>query len=255
MAHPNTGHFVWHELLTNDPKAAMSFYSELVGWKTEPFGEGGGYHMWLASQGPLGGVMALPEEVAKMGAPPHWMGNIQVENVDSTAVLAKKLGGKAYKEPSDIPNVGRYAVLGDPQGAVIGVFAPQHVMSLHDTSKPGEFCWNELMTSDSTAAFKFYAELFGWTTIQEMDMGPMGTYRIFGVGEKAFGGMMNTPKGSPMPPSWTYYVETNELGQATARATKMGAKVMNGPMDVPGGKITQFTDPQGVWFALHEQKK
>jgi predicted enzyme related to lactoylglutathione lyase len=256
MADSSVGQFVWHEHLAKDAKAAIAFYTDVVGWKTQPFAEGGDYVMWVGSQGPLGGVMKQPDEAAKMGAPPMWMGNVRVEDVDATAALTKKLGGKVHKEPSDIPTVGRFAVIADPQGATIAIFKPNGAMALHDSSKEGEFCWNELMTSDSAAAFKFYSEIFGWKIQQEMDMGQMGTYRIYGVGDKQLGGMMTTPKGAPLPPTWIYYVETTDLDAAIGRATKKGAKVMNGPMDVPGGgRIAQLTDPQGAVFALHMNAK
>ena len=256
MANPNNGHFVWHEHLTNDPKAAIDFYGDVVGWKTQPFAEGGDYVMWVGGQGPLGGVMKLPREAAEMGAPPHWMAHVQVENVDATAALAKKLGGKVYKEPTDIPTVGRFAIVGDPQGAPLSVFKPIGAMALHDLSKEGEFCWNELLTSDSAAAFKFYSEIFGWKIAEEMDMGPMGTYRVFGVGDKRVGGMMTMPKGAPMPPMWLYYASTPDLDAAIGRATSRGAKMMNGPMEVPGGaRIAQLIDPQGAAIALHQAPK
>ena len=64
--------------------------------------------------------------------------------------------------------------------------------------------------------------------------------------------MMTTPKGNPMPPMWLYYTETSDLDAAITRAKKRGATVMNGPMDVPGGRIVQLTDPQGAAFALHQ---
>ncbi len=255
MANASNGHFVWHDHLAKDPKAAIAFYTEVVGWKTQQFGDSH-YTMWVGSQGPLGGVMELPPEAAKMGAPPHWMGNVQVADVDATVALTKKLGGKVYKEPGDIPTVGRFAVIADPQGASISVFKPNTAMQLHDESKEGEVCWNELLTSDSAAAFKFYAELFGWKTLEEMDMGAAGKYRIYGVGTQRLGGMMTTPKGAPMPPMWLYYFQTKDLDAATARATKRGAKVMNGPMEVPGGaRVVQLMDPQGAGFALHQPKK
>ena len=187
-----------------------------------------------------------------MGVPPHWIAHVQVENVDATAALAKKLGGNIHKAPEDIPTVGRFAVIGDPQGASISIFHPSSDMTLHDTSKPQEFCWNELLTSDSLSAFKFYSELFGWKILQEMDMGPMGVYRIFGVGDKQLGGMMTIPPGTPMPPAWMFYIETESLDSASAKATRAGARLMNGPMDVPGGRIVQMMDPQGVAFALHQ---
>jgi predicted enzyme related to lactoylglutathione lyase len=253
MANTINGHFVWHEHMTKDAKAAIAFYGEVVGWKTQAFGGGSDYMMWMSSQGPIGGVMSVPGEAAKMGAPPSWVGNVQVANVDATVTLTKKLGGKVFKEASDIPTVGRFAVIADPQGAAVAVFQPKDgSMTAHDTSKDGEFCWNELMTSDSVAGFKFYSELFGWKILHEMEMGPMGTYRIFGVGDRQLGGMMTSPKDAPMPPMWIYYAEVPDLDGALARAKKMGAKVMNGPMDVPGGgRIAQLVDPQGAVFAIH----
>jgi len=250
----DTGRFVWYEHLTKDPKAAIEFYSDVVGWTTQPFGEW--YVMWVGSQGPLGGVMKLPEQAEKMGAPPHWMGHVQVDSVDATAAQIKQLGGRVYKEPEDIPTIGRFAIVADPQGAVISIFTPSTPMTLHDPSKAGEFCWNELMTSDSAAAVKFYSQIFGWKVLQEMDMGPMGTYHVFGVGDRQIGGMMKIPQGAPMPPAWLYYTDVADLEGSTARATKRGAKVLNGPMDVPGGgRITQLMDPQGAAFALHQSPK
>src|SRR5262245_4117042 len=128
----NIGRFVWYENLTKDPKTAIAFYTEVVGWKTQPFGESGDYVMWVGSQGPLGGVMQLPEEAEKMGAVPNWIAYVEVQDVDATASLVKSLGGKVYKDPEDIPTVGRSAVIADPQGAVISIFKSNETMALHD---------------------------------------------------------------------------------------------------------------------------
>lgn len=226
----------------------------MVGWKTQPFGQGGDYTMWVGSQGPLGGVMELPEQAARMGARPHWMAHVQqVDDVDATAAQARKLGGQVHHGPEDIPTVGRFAVLGDPQGAVLSVFKPQGgPMTLHDLARDGEFCWNELLTADSAAAARFYGELLGWKVLQELDMGAMGTYRIFGLGEQRLGGMMTAPPGGP-PPMWLFYASTSDLDGALARATRKSGKVMNGPVEVPGGgRIAQLADPQGAAFALHQ---
>ncbi len=112
------------------------------------------------------------------------MAHVQVDDVDAASKLATELGGKVCKDPTDIPTVGRFSVLADPQGVPISVFKPNAPMSLHDPASDGEFCWNELLTSDSATAFRFHSELFGWKVLQDMDMGPMGTYRIYGVGEQ-----------------------------------------------------------------------
>jgi predicted enzyme related to lactoylglutathione lyase len=251
-----SGDFVWYELMTTDPKAAIAFYSEVIGWKTEVFGDGSGmdYKMWVASQGPLGGVMKLPEEAAQMGAPPHWMSNVTVDDVDATVKRVKELGGKVYREPADMPTVGRFAVIADPQGAAIAIFKPDSPMTPHDDSKHGEFCWSELATTDHQAALAFYSEIFGWKQVDAMDMGPMGTYVVFGKGDRQLGGMFNKPKEMPAV-AWLYYTQVDDLDSAIGRAKTNGATLINGPMDVPGGRIAQFTDPQGVFFALHTRAR
>lgn len=251
MANAGDGTFVWYEHMTRDVKQAISFYSDLLGWKTQPFGDD--YTMWVGSQGPLGGVMALTDEAAKEGARPAWMAHVQVADVDATVGRVPGLGGKVLRAPTEIPTVGRFAVIADPQGAHLLVFQPSHAMAPHDLSKDGEFCWNELLTSDVDAALRFHGALFGWKVLEELNMGPMGTYRVFGLGDRGIGGVMRIPKGDPMPPTWVYYASTSDLDAAIGRATRKGGKVINGPVEIPGGgRIAQLTDPQGVVFALHQ---
>jgi uncharacterized protein len=250
-----TGRFVWYELMTTDTKAAIAFYSEVIGWKAEPFPapQGGEpYTMWVASQGPLGGVMTLSEEAKKMGAPPHWMAHVEVDNVDATIAQVKAKGGNVLVPPTDIPTVGRFSVFADPQGAAISVFKSASEMQPHDTTKLGEISWHELMTTDYEAGFKFYSELFGWEQMEEMDMGPAGKYRMFGQGGKMYGGMMNKPADVKMPPAWSYYVNVDDVEAAITRATNNGATKIYGPQEVPGGtQVAQLIDPQGAVFALH----
>jgi predicted enzyme related to lactoylglutathione lyase len=251
----NTGRFVWYELLTTDPKQAIAFYSDVAGWKTQPFGTGD-YTMWVGSQGPLGGVTALPDEAKQMGAGPYWQANVEVANVDETVAKVKQLGGKVFVT-EDIPDVGRFAVIADPQGAVISVFTPKGDMQSHDIAKSGEFSWNELYTTDHEAAFAFYHQIAGWERLGEFDMGPMGKYLLWGRGGKQLGGMMTKPKdmktpdGREVPPSWLYYITMEDFDAAFARAKAKNARVLNGPMEVPGGqRIVQLMDPQGAAFAL-----
>jgi predicted enzyme related to lactoylglutathione lyase len=262
MADANDGRFVWHELMTSDPKAAMAFYAEVVGWKTQPW-ESGDYVMWVSGQGPLGGVTTLPEPAKKMNAPPNWMAHVHVSNVDATVATVRKLDGRVYVEPQDIPKIGRFAVVADPMGATISVFKPEppadptQQMAPHDVTKPGEFCWAELMTSDHEKAFAFYSTLFGWQKISDFEMGPMGTYRIYGLGGKQFGGMFTKSKEmASTPNAFLYYIQVANLDAAVDRAKAKGGKLLNGPMEVPGGaRIAQLMDPQGAAFALHEEPK
>jgi predicted enzyme related to lactoylglutathione lyase len=255
MTDANTGRLVWYELLTSDVKAAIAFYSDVVRWKAEPWTTGN-YTMWVASQGPLGGVTLLPDAAKQMGAQPFWQPSIQVANVDETVETVKQLGGRVYIV-EDVPTVGRIAVIADPQGAVISVFTPTGDMPPHDLAKHGEVSWHELYTTDNEAAFAFYQRIAGWERLGEFDMGDMGKYLLWGRGGKQLGGMMikprdmKTPDGREVPPSWLLYITTDELDAALARAQAKGARVLNGPMEVPGGqRIVQLMDPQGAAFAL-----
>jgi uncharacterized protein len=139
MATVTKGQFVWYEDMTRDPRGAIDFYSQVVGWKTEPFG-GSDYTMWVSRQGPLGGVMKHTGEQAREGARASWLAHVQVDDVDTAAARARLLGGRIYKEPTDIPTVGRFAVIADPQGAAIAIFKPTSAMALHDLTEEGEFC-------------------------------------------------------------------------------------------------------------------
>lgn len=254
MSDASLGSFVWYDLLTSNPAAAVEFYKHVVGWESQAFGPE--YTVLAAGQGPVGGATTLPERAKKAGAPPHWTSNVRVAEVDAAVAEAKKLGGRVITEPSDYPNVGRLAVIADPHGAMINVFKPSQTMKAHDSSKPGEFTWSELLTADHESAFRFYSTLFGWKKKREVDIGAMGKYLIFGLDDQDLGGMFTKPKEMPAPPHWLYYVQVADLDAAVERARAKSAKLLNGPMEVPGGaRIAQLDDPQGAGFALHEMAK
>jgi predicted enzyme related to lactoylglutathione lyase len=248
------GRFVWYDLSTTDPAGAKAFYGKVVGWGTQEW-EPLSYTMWTANGTPIGGIM--PPAPANAKIPPHWLAHITVPDVDATVKQATSLGGRILSPAADIPGVGRYAVLSDPQGAAFAVFAPSAEMPRNDEPAVGEFSWHELATSDWASAFTFYQALFGWDKQAEHDMGPMGKYLLWGRGGKQLGGMMTTPPGMKtpdgrdVPPSWMFYVTTDDLDAALGRAKARGARVLNGPMEVPGGqRIVQLMDPQGAAFAL-----
>src|SRR5205085_9119861 len=98
--------------------------------------------------------------------------------------------------------------------------------------------------------FAFYSKLFGWTKADAIDMGPMGTYQLFSTGNGPVGGMMTKTPQTPAP-FWLYYFNVSGIDAARERVKTAGGKVINGPMEVPGGSwILQGLDPQGAMFAL-----
>ena len=110
------GAFGWFELMTNDIEGAKSFYSRLLGWKTYDMPmEKVNYTVIKANDEDVAGIMTMPPDVSDM--PPTWGLYITVDDVDATAAKAKDLGGQVVVEPQDIPQVGRFCVIKDPQGA------------------------------------------------------------------------------------------------------------------------------------------
>ena len=253
----STGRFVWFDHLTRDVAAARDFYTAVVGWGTQAWGGGDEpYTMWTADGVPVGGLMKLPGEMEQAGTPPHWFAHVTVEDVDASARRAEELGGRVLSPPADIPEVGRYAVVADPQGATISLFRPGGEGMAPDSGKPGFFGWHELHTSDHQAAWRFYSELLGWRHTATLDMGPEGEYFMFGHADDpdaaAIGGMFDSVKRGQLPPHWLYYVNVKDLDSAVARTTERGGQILHGPAEVPGGgRMAMCMDPQGGPFAMY----
>ena len=256
MAESVRGQFVWHELMSSNPKAAIAFYKDLVGWKPRPWeNPNHDYTMMTMAGGRKAGIMELPDPTA----PTHWMCYIGTPNVDATARQTTELGGKVLKPVSDIPDVGRFAILQDPQGAIFVGFtpAPTEHMPANTKIAVGDFSWHELITTNWQAAFDFYQKLFGWEKLDSMEMGPGNVYQMFGwKGKAMLGGMFNKSPQMPGPPMWLPYALVPDSKKVADMLPRLGGKVTHGPAEVPGGDwITQLTDPQGVMFAVHSKKQ
>jgi predicted enzyme related to lactoylglutathione lyase len=247
------GRFVWFEVMTRDLEKTKAFYSEIAGWKFAPFGGESTYELMSAGEKQVGAVMPVGP-----GEQPRWLGYIATDDVDGTTQRTQKMRGKVITPPKDIPDVGRYAVLTDPQGAELGLYDSKHNGSAPDPMALGQIGWNELNTTDWKSAWQFYSELFGWKEVSSMPMGgDLGDYFIFGPNPKdMFGGMSNAAKGMPKPAAhWLHYVNVQSADETAKRIVQIQGTVMNGPMDVPGGgRIAQCIDPQGAVFGIFSRK-
>ena len=250
------GRPLWYELMTTDMKAAETFYKTVVGWQTAPFdGAGQPYTVFNRSGSVgIGGVMAKPAEVK---APPFWAMYVGVPKLEDAVAKIKRLGGKEHTPVIDIPNVGRIQMLMDPQGAAFYVIEPGSAEQRPEGAPEiGDASWHELMTTDWQAAMKFYEEAFGWQPTDSMDMGPEGKYQMFNRPHGMIGGMMNKPKAmADVPPNWMIYFLVPDVDAAAERIKANGGKILNGPMEVPGGdRVVTAMDPQGAAFGLHSKK-
>ncbi|MBP1859115.1 VOC family protein [Rhizobium herbae] len=253
------GAFVWYELMTTDTKAAEAFYDDVVGWTSVDSGmPGANYTLFKAGDARIAGLMTMPEGALKMNAPPAWLGYIGVDDVDAAARKLAKLGGTVHRQPEDIPSIGRFAIVTDPHGAVFALFKGDGSGEMPEIAQNanGNIGWHELMAGDLATEFPFYQEMFGWTKDTTMPMGEMGDYQIFGHNGAQIGGMMTKPATVPAPPYWGFYFNVEALDAAIERSTARGGKVVNGPMEVPGGAwVVNCVDPQGAYFNLVAMKR
>lgn len=245
--------FIWYELMTPDPVAAAGFYGQVMGWTANDSGlTDRSYTIVSVGEVPLGGVMATPSEAAQAGMRPGWLGYIGVRDVDTAAARVKAAGGTIHRAADDIPEVGRFAVVADPQGAPFVLFKGNADAGppRPPPGTPGFTGWHELHSTDWESAFAFYSDLFGWTKAEAHDMGAMGVYQLFAVEGATAGGMLNEKSASPSP-FWLFYFNVANIKQAAARVTGNGGRVLSGPHEVPGGEmIAHCADPQGATFAL-----
>lgn len=249
------GGWIWYELITPDVGAALDFYGKVVGWKSAPFGSVPGYHLLASQEGEIGGILAPPEGAGF--AKPAWFGYIDVADVDAAIAALQKDGATPCMPPMDIPNVGRLAMLLDPQGVGFYVMstAPGSGESRSFGAGPGRCAWNELVTTDPVAAFAFYGRHFGWESDGVMPMGPLGDYQLFRSGGERSGGIMRRDREGA-PPVWRFYFGVDDIDRAAKAIVDGGGRLLQEPQQVPGGAYAAAAlDPQGAEFGIAGPRK
>ncbi len=242
---------VWYELLTDDPDSALEFYSRVMGWRFDKPARGlanRDYRTFTAEDGEgVGGVMKTPD-----GAPldPIWLVYYGVDNVDVATETLKALGGSVHMEPTDIPDVGRFSFVTDPQGASFYIMRgdSDQDSTAFSQMQSGHCSWNELVTSDQKAALEFYSAMFGWEKSAAMPMGDAGDYTFIQHGDTAIGAMMDAPDCNRRP-FWNFAFNVDDIDDAKSAVEEGGGIVRHGPMKLPddySGWLIQVTDPQGA---------
>jgi predicted enzyme related to lactoylglutathione lyase len=246
--------FVWYELHTSDVEAAKAFYSVVLGWGTQDAGmPGHPYTLITVDKLPIGGILEKPAKSMASGAQSGWMGYIGVDDVDAYSKRVEQAGGVVHRAAEKIPGVGSFAVVADPQGAIFVLFEPANGGQQPERpapGTPGSAAWHDLAAIDWKSDFTFYADLFGWTKADAMDMGSSGIYQIFACGGVSIGGMM-TRMNPAQSPGWLYYFNVATIQAAMDQVKQHGGTIVHGPSVVPGGQqIAHCLDPQGAIFGI-----
>jgi predicted enzyme related to lactoylglutathione lyase len=247
------GSFCWIELNTSDPGAAKKFYSGLFDWQTEdtPAGPDMVYTMLRIREREIGAMCGLQPDQKAHGVPPHWMTYIAVESADDAASKAASLGGTVLAGAFDVMDVGRMAIIQDPQGATFCVWQAKAHIGFRLVGETGTFGWDELWTTDRKKAAEFYTGLFGWGA-KDSSAGAPGDYTEWQNGGQSIGGMMEiAPEMGPVPPNWLPYFMVEDCNATADKAAASGGKVVVQPQDIPNvGRFSVISDPQGAVFAI-----
>jgi uncharacterized protein len=243
------GRFAWYELLTTDMAAAQDFYSRVVGWKARDASAAFPYAVFSADKTEVGGLMELPPEARRMGATSRFVGYVEVDDIDGTVERLRRLGGSVYVPPTD-SNIGRVSIVADPQTATFGLVGGlNRPAPLSEPGTPGRVGWHELLAADGNRAFAFYSELFGWPPVTGQG-DTLDSYQLIETGGRAVGGVFTKLPRAPVP-FWLYYIDVPDIAVAVARVKEGGGRVVQGPMELPGGSwVVRCIDPQDAMFSL-----
>jgi predicted enzyme related to lactoylglutathione lyase len=235
----------WVDLGTPDPAQAAEFYSAMFGWNV-PQGppEAGGYAIAELRGRPVAGIG--PQQNP---GPPVWATYINVDDADAVVAKAKDANATVFLPPLDVMDVGRMAFFADPMGAAIGVWQPKLHKGAGIVNEPGTLSWNELVTTDTDEAQRFYETVFGWGAVTHGE--GVSAYTEFQVSGRSIAGMMMRPSEMPeVPPYWGVYFAVADTDAAAKRVGELGGTVVMPPRDIEPGRFAVAVDPNGAMFSV-----
>lgn len=250
-----TGRFVWRELFVRDVDAAKRFYTGMFGWtpSDRPMGEWS-YTVWQLDGRDIGGMM----DIANLpgggeGVPSFWSVYVSVDDVDAATKRAVDHGGKVVGDCHDIPGVGRFSVIQDPQGAHISLFRSVEGRPLPELCPPNhDFCWENLSTTNPDAAVAFYGKVVGWT---HDGAGPSIVFNRKTEDGETVGVASVGPSPNGMS-HWGTMIAVEDAKAELAKAEGLGAKTLMPVTEIPGvGAFCIMQDPCDAVFFMFQSAR
>ena len=270
-----TGVPCWIDTTQPDPAEATEFYKGLFGWEVENVSPAGqpAYFIARLDGGDVAGIGGAGED-----APTTWNTYIATDSADDTAAKVKKAGGSVVLEPMDVGPAGRMAVFADPTGGFINVWQAGEHRGAQIVNQDGAWAWSDVFTTDVDKAAAFYKAVFGLETrpmgdappeygrmlcrpgyqehLAELD--PEFPKRLVEYGApEGFGDLVaflaplsedRFPAGTPS--HWNVTFSVPDTDEATAKAERLGAKVLVPPTTTPPTRFSIVADPAGAAFTL-----
>jgi len=232
--------FFRYSLRTADLGAAIAFYRDAIGLRLHDSAVVG------TADGSALEAWTLHERARAMGAPPHWLGHLAVDDVEAMATRLVSLGAERLGPTIEAAGA-TYATLRDPLGAVISVRA--------EANKPNDqpVAWHQLHTRDAETAWAMYTDLFGWVHKDTLDVpDPVGGHRLFSWSKEGvpIGSVANTGRWPGVHPHWLFHFPVADIEAATSRVRTGGGNARDIATLKSGVKISVCEDPQGAAFGL-----
>lgn len=251
MERTKQGELTWTDLSARDLDAQTRFYEALFGWIHNDVLFGGRvYRLFSINGHVVGGASEMPTQAAEQGTPSVWNTYVAVDDVDTEALLAARLGGKVVVPPTDVPR-GRMAGIEDPTGAVLYLWASSTPDDSEVYETPGTLAWANLETHDPAMAAQFFGRLMD-CDVQALNEGSMPQWQI-SVNGHTEGSITSMPAIEQPDASahWLDYFGTADLDASLEKAKSLGGTVLAEPLEVAGTvSFAVLEDPEGAKFAL-----
>jgi uncharacterized protein len=235
-----TGTFRTVLLHTCDVMSAGRFYGEVFGWQLQ---DSATPSFTLRGQRVAGIRRTTADDNL-------WVPYVAVDDVAASADGAVRAGGTIANSSIDPRDAGRRSVITDPEGAVVGLCAPDDDQAATLTEGAGTIWWAEVLAQTPSLLQAFYTRVFRWH-FTEQPLAPHPLYVVWKRGEKAVGGLLPIGEGWNTSPRWQVLFQVDDLAASVARVVAAGGTVEFGPLDVPrAGLLTSVRDPRGALHVL-----
>jgi predicted enzyme related to lactoylglutathione lyase len=249
-ATPLLGKFVWRDLVSENPDAVKPFYAALFGWEFEEGRALGAPYTLVKSGGQFIAGISKTRRLQPEQPVSQWLSFMSVADVDRAVEQTRTAGGSVVAGPMDLPNIGRGAVVLDPDGAPLGLLR-SNIGDPADTDAPAmnRFLWTEHLSRDPQASADFYASLAGFE-VRKIDFGGKPYWVLLKGRERA--GLLRNPISVDRP-VWLAYVRVADPAASAARAAQLGGRVLLAPRaDLRNGTLALIADPTGAVLALQK---
>jgi len=244
------GKFVWEDLLTHDVSAARKFYGRLFGWEFEGADTRDAPFTLIKQNGvPIGGIFYF-EQLDPRKKESRWLQYISVPDVDKACEAVRANGGVVFREPFDLPQRGRVAVVLDPQGAAFAFLKATGGDPADEKVSPMRWMWNELWTTDTASARPFYEKVLGYSVQKPEQLGD--AYQVFNRDGVDRAGMVQFRREG-VHPLWLPYVNVDDPRALAEKALTLGGEIHIAPDTLSqNGTVAVIGDPTGGVLAIEK---